>query len=334
VNAEADLEVRVRRSVNEAEWNSFAKASTGNSLFQTTFFGDRLVELFGWDRLYFEVVDRPTDEVVGTLAAFEGRPGSGGSFVRGIANRVRRVRPRVHWHGQPVVLSGYDSPVVIRALLLRIGELCDELSLGGVDGSALADGVSIPRGWNATDWATYHIDVNRPEEEVWTSLSRTARKAVRRAEKQSISVRRVRDVDELEDHYSFATKVKAEVGQKLIGFRDFETMWRHIRGPGIFETFVAEIDGRAAAGISVWGHGDTITEIGAYVPRRSKEVGLNAGDALKWHIIRWACGQEFKLFDLAGFNPNPIDEKERLIDRFKAKWGGQRVDFKFVSRNG
>ena len=330
--AEADLYVRLRRSVNEAEWNSFARASTANSVFQTTFFGDRLVELFGWDRLYIEVVDRSANRVVGAVAAFVAKPGSSGSFIRGMANRVRRVRSRVQWHGQPSILPGYDPSSVTRILLDRIEERCEELSLGGVDGSQVVPGVLLPDGWTATEWATFHVDVNRPEEEVWASLGKTARKAVRRAEKQSISVRRIKDLAELEDYYRFAVDVRAETDRQLIGFKDFETMWRHLRGPGIYETFVALVNGRRAAGLSVWGHGDMVTELGAFVPQWSKDAGLNAGDALKWNIIRWACKQEIKTYDLAGFNPDPIDEKERLITRFKAKWGGQRVDFQFVSK--
>ena len=34
-----------------------------------------------------------------------------------------------------------------------------------------------------------------------------------------------------------------------------------------------------------------------------------------------------RYYDLAGFNPNPISEKERGIEKFKRKWGGKKYDY-------
>ena len=329
---ERNLIVRTSTSVVEDDWNSFVRYSTSNGVFQTTFYGDRLLELFGWERLYIEVADQSSGEVVGSLVVYFVSAESGGSFIRGVLNKVRSVQPRLQWFGQPTILPGENSLLISQMLIERVGEVCSERSLGGVSASETAVGVELPVGWHSSPWATYHVNVDRPEEELWMSLGKTARKAVRKAEKQGISVRRVNDITDLEDYYSWAEDVKAESHQGLLGFRDFETMWRHLRGQGIFETFVGEVDGRRAAGLSIWGHGDTITELGAFVPEWSKDAGLNAGDAVKWNIMQWACGEEIRTFDLAGFNPDPIDDKERLIGRFKAKWGGERVDYGYVSR--
>jgi hypothetical protein len=331
MSSDCDLSIRVSSSVSDVDWNAFALHSTSNGVFQTTFYGDRLIELFGWERLFIEVFDSSSQDVVGSLVIYVVPSESGGSLIRGIVNLVRRVQPRLQWFGQPTILPGRDPLLISRMLIERAGEVCSERSLGGVSASEAAVGVEVPTGWRSTPWGTYHVNVDRSEDELWMSLGKTARKAVRKAEKQSISVRRIADVAELEHYYSFAEDVRAETDKSLLGFTDIETMWRHLRTRGIFETFVAEVDGRYASGLSIWGHGGIITEIGAFVPNWSKDARLNAGDAVKWHIMKWACAREINIYDLAGFNPDPVDEKERLISRFKTKWGGERVDYQYVS---
>jgi lipid II:glycine glycyltransferase (peptidoglycan interpeptide bridge formation enzyme) len=54
-------------------------------------------------------------------------------------------------------------------------------------------------------------------------------------------------------------------------------------------------------------------------------------DLLKWSIMQWACEQGNVSFDLGGVNPEPVDEKELNIRRFKEKWSGAYSEYLLVS---
>ena len=56
------------------------------------------------------------------------------------------------------------------------------------------------------------------------------------------------------------------------------------------------------------------------------EEKLYSQDLMKWKIIEWGIENKQKYFDLTGFNPNPISEKEKGILRYKKKWGGKKYN--------
>jgi len=57
------------------------------------------------------------------------------------------------------------------------------------------------------------------------------------------------------------------------------------------------------------------------------EEKLYAQDLIKWKIIEWGVKNKMKYYNLVGFNPNPISQKEIGVKRYKEKWGGKTVYF-------
>ena len=52
---------------------------------------------------------------------------------------------------------------------------------------------------------------------------------------------------------------------------------------------------------------------------------LYSQDLIKWEIIRWSKKNNCKYLDLTGASPNPLNEKESGILRYKKKWGGKQI---------
>ncbi len=149
--------------------------------------------------------------------------------------------------------------------------------------------------------------------------------------RDKISVRKIETLDELRAYYDFVEECSKRYGKKVYGFDDFGTMWKYLRGAGTFETFVAEHDGKMIAGLSVWGSNGKLCEIGSFQSQDAYERKLFGPDLLKWTIMQWACEQDHVSFDLGGVNPEPVDEKELNIRRFKEKWGGEYSEYLIVS---
>ncbi len=187
-----------------------------------------------------------------------------------------------------------------------------------------------PRSWRTRRWATLKLDLRPGPEALREGFKPAARKAIARAERDGITVRRIESLEELERYYRFAEDCSRRYGKRLYGFRDFSTIWELIRPVGVFETFAAEHRGETIAGLSVWGCGKSIGELGSFQSERSFREKLYGPDLVKWELIRWACAAGLESYDLAGINPQPASEKESGIRRFKEKWGGAWEEYLLV----
>ena len=63
------------------------------------------------------------------------------------------------------------------------------------------------------------------------------------------------------------------------------------------------------------------------------ESGIYGQDLLKWRLMQWGREHGFRVYDLMGVNPHSTDPKERGIFQFKAKWGGDLVEFPVFSKS-
>ena len=327
--------------VDADEWNRLVRESGSGSIEHTTMWADRLCELLECDPYYFTAYSTDTGEPAALLLGFDVRSaaarGEPFSPIRWARERARRLTGRARrfaWYGVPVTLAPEARGGAVEALLEEVARLCRETGIGSVGESPVQAGTRLPAGWRGRPWATFLVDLTpSEEEELWAGLKGSGRKAVRRARSDGVTVERVDSLDGLRDYYAFIERCAEEQGRRTLGFRDFETMWRHFRGPAIFETFAARHHGEPVTGLSVWGYGSRIAEIGSFTSERANAERLYGGDLIKWEIMRWGHAAGLETFDLSGFNPEPADSKERGIRQFKEKWGGQRVDYLYASWN-
>lgn len=218
-------------------------------------------------------------------------------------------------------------------LLPEIDRFCRMNQIPAVAPSEIpiSPGVSIPADWERGHWATFLVDLQQSEDALWRKLKKTARKAIRDAQKNGIVVRQISSLEDLRAYHDFARKCALRYRKRLHDFVDFETMWRHFRSNAIFETFVAEKDGVRLAGLSVWGYHGIISELGSFQSEQSFNEKLYGSDLIKWEVLRWGSRQGYRVFDLAGVNPEPQSPKERGIRQFKEKWGGRYQPYWIVS---
>ncbi|OGF99378.1 MAG: hypothetical protein A2Z86_06205 [Candidatus Glassbacteria bacterium GWA2_58_10] len=304
---------------------SLLLGSTGSlALYQTSHWAARQEELQSFKPAYITVEDQ--DQAVLRLTVFASDPfklRGARNIAHGLYHALRSgKRGSLLWHGQPVAFTGAEESAY-RALAQAVDGFAAERSLRVSAGEWPLDmAAALPERWKRKKWATLKVELTPEPEEIFAGFKSSARKAIKKAQQDGITVRRVADLVELEQYYHFAAECARRYHKSLIGFRDFSSMWQYLRPNGIYETFIAEHDGEMIAGLSVWGYGDCIGEVGSFQSGRSFREKLYGPDLIKWEMLRWACGRNLKIFDLAGINPEPRDEKEKNIRRFKEKWGG------------
>ncbi len=315
---------------SEPGWDASIAAGTCGllTLYHTTAWAERMRDLLGYQPLFITVAEGGTPIL--RLLALVCRPQS----IRGFGNIARHVVPAA-WRGRIGSLMWYGEPVVVgeasqehyRDLALSLDREARRRWLRVSAGNwPTAHEVELTAGWTTRRWGTLQVDLTRSKENLLVAVKSSARKAVRRAEREGIEVRRVASLDQLRSYYSFATRCARRYDKRMHGFEDFQSMWEHIRPNGWFETFVAEHEGEMIAGLSVWGHGDSIGELGSFQSERSFADKLYGPDLIKWEILQWGHDQGLRQLDLGGVNPAP-EGKEVGIRQFKEKWGGVYYEY-------
>ena len=201
---------------------------------------------------------------------------------------------------------------------------------------------SVPNGWShpiysgnpsimkkkfqAIDWGTYLIDLTLPTDELYNNIDKSSgRKNIERSKKRGVEVEQITE-DTLDDFFDLVLKTRNFSEDEEHERRVLHLRWNLFKPLG-FSGFLAKKSGIIVGGLlfsHVNGH---IIEAGVARSLEDTKENLYSQDLIKWKIIEWGSQNNMKFFNLAGFNPNPQSEKEKGIQKYKKKWGGEPYYF-------
>ena len=177
------------------------------------------------------------------------------------------------------------------------------------------------------DWGTYLIDLTKSTDELYQNIDKNSgRKNIERSEKRGVEIEQMTE-NTLDDYFNLVLKSRNfsvdddEHERKVLHMR-----WNIFKPLG-FSGFLAKKSDVLVGGIifsHVNGH---IIEAGVARSLEDTKNNLYSQDLIKWKIIEWGSKNNMKFFNLAGFNPNPKSEKEKGIQKYKKKWGGDTYYF-------
>jgi CelD/BcsL family acetyltransferase involved in cellulose biosynthesis len=142
--------------------------------------------------------------------------------------------------------------------------------------------------------------------------------AVNRAEREGVSVRDARGLDDVRDWYALYLETMREVVVPPRPLRLFEAMWRELVPRGLMRLHLAERAGQVIAGSIVLSLNRTAFY--AFNGRRRRELGLRPNDMLQWVAIHEAARAGADRYDLG-----EVVEGDTGLADFKRKWGAQEV---------
>jgi lipid II:glycine glycyltransferase (peptidoglycan interpeptide bridge formation enzyme) len=190
-------------------------------------------------------------------------------------------------------------------------------------------------GYRVTTHATFLVDLQVAQNELWEGVDRSVRKNVRKCEKSAASVHLIRHADEFR-HLFYATYRESEnqAGRHCVPFSSFAPLMGPLLRPQ-YDFFVAcSDDGVPLATLGVYYHDGTATEMASTLTQFALKEKIPAQDLLHWEVLKHAKSRGMHTFDLAGVNPNPVSPKEVGILRFKGKWGGTSRQFLTYTYDG
>ena len=307
------LEVQDLRPSLEAEYDDFVRRSPAALISYSLRYRDFLVELLGAEPQY--AVALQDGRVVGVLPLLG---------LDGPMGRVLNSLPYFGSNGGPLTAD----PEAERALLTWYSAAAGDPAVAAstVIENPLSARSSKPA-HDLTDLRIGHVtslvDEHGPREDILASLEGSARRNVNKALRVGVKV--TTENDDLDVLQSLHVRSMSAIGAQVKSPEFFAALGRHFRPGEDFDVYVARVDGEAVAALLVFYCGRSVDY---YVPATSPEHRqLQPLAAILHQAMTHASHRGFEHWNWGGSWPS-----HESLQRFKAKWGGVRTEYRYWTK--
>ena len=330
------MRVDIYNDVEPEWWNQLIEQSGHGSIYQTYHWNAFYREFAGYDLKFLVCHDRDSNPAgllvvkVGAVGHLHFLERTLGAIAQAL---LKRAYPAHSWEYGPVLLAPREQwNAVASALLREVRKLRGTISRCNVPLEVSSDGLEGLRGMlQVSEWGTYVIDLERSEEELWEGLKSTGRKAGRRAEREGSTVRTLQGEEDQIAYQQFRDACMKRRGSRSFSVNQTTIRNRWLSQIAAEDIYVAEFEGQMISSLVILRFGGWVHELAAHQSQMAHDRKLYGGDMIKWEVIRRESAEGATAYDLCGVNPEPATPKEQDIDRFKKKWGGERVLFPVFS---
>lgn len=177
--------------------------------------------------------------------------------------------------------------------------------------------------------STVTLDLSPPLETILSSLNQKGRHALRRAERDGVTIQRVETSDEnCEQFYQLLSETAAG-SFRIRSKQYYRTYWQRYSAANQGQLFFAYVDNKIVAGAYAITFGTKSTyKDGASIRER---VVYGASHLLQWEVIQWAKEKGSLIHDLCGTPPSDQIKNEQHpyygIGRFKTSFNKEVTDY-------
>jgi len=177
--------------------------------------------------------------------------------------------------------------------------------------------------------STIKIDLSPDIDTIIANLNQKGRHAIRRAERDGVTIKRVETNDENSREFFNLLTETAAGSFGIRQYNYYHEFWRRYAEAGLGQMFFAYVEGQvvSAAFAMVFGEKSTYKD-GASVRQRTV---YGASHLLQWHVIQWAKEQGSLEHDLLGAPPSSHinDESHPFygFGRFKSSFNKEVTDY-------
>lgn len=182
-------------------------------------------------------------------------------------------------------------------------------------------------------WATFLINFKGlTSDDIWNKFDNSVRKNVKKCDELDVVVKRIND-EEIDKYYlPILAEHRKRMGFEMPFVYPQQQLWSKFKNEGVIsETFVAFRNEVPISGLGVLATGGKIKEFAVAQSEVVFTDKIPAQDLIKWEIVKWGIEQKEDSYDLSGVSPNPTDDKEKGIRKFKEKFAGDYYEYMVVN---
>lgn len=320
----------ITNSVNEDEWNSTLLQNNESFSYQTTSRIEEYKDAYDSEPLFISIRNS-NSKLVGQLAASIHRKYLL-SDISGISKSIvsKLKLASIKWYYGPVIHDNENREEILSCILDALNKIGKNKKISLINGSSppskkpILESICKKYGFSIQKWSTYFIDLNQNMDDLYASLDKKTRYDIRKSEKNELSFEIPDDLASIKEYAKIKIKSKKDSGLPIKDKQLFpEEHFKQIKN-GYERLFLVRYHKEVIAGLIAGTFNKNVVQASIAVQSRRD---LLPGIFLTWNAIKWCNKMKFSTFDMGGFNPDAVSEKEKAIDFFKSKWGGEKVDF-------
>ncbi len=272
----------------------------------------------GWAPTY--LVAKRGDRVAGAIMYMTKRlPGTGLSIMYGQKGPLWEAGDRETFYSLLARLR--DDARLKKAIFLRIDPNMPEEMIACDDPFASCGFIHLDHRWSF--WNSprdvYRIDLKGAanENELFDLLDRDARRCVRKAYKEKVSIRPADSIEELRTFYDIFKDFSVSKGFMSRGLAYQERLWKEFISRGNGRLFLAIYEGRIIGGLICLIFGRKCLAMHMGTPYTYQK--LQTYYAYVWESIKWAWQEGCEWYSFRGVGTTPTQEA------FKRKFGPRVV---------
>jgi len=177
--------------------------------------------------------------------------------------------------------------------------------------------------------STITLAISDPLEIILTNLPQKGRYAIKRAERDGVTVKLVETTD---SNCQRMYDLLGETAEGQFGIRSYDyyrSFWQRFSATGSGQLFFAYVDGKVVAGAYAMAYGTKSTYKDGASSRQRTAYG--ASHLLQWHVITWAKENGSILHDFCGAPPsdeiNNPQHKHHGVGLFKTAFNKTVIDY-------
>lgn len=179
------------------------------------------------------------------------------------------------------------------------------------------------------NFSTVTVDLTPPLEEVLAGLHQKGRHAIKRAQRDGVTIRRVEATEAHCRTFYDLLAATAEGSFRIRNYDYYKSFWQRYADAGLGQLFFADYDGQVVAGAFAISFGAKSTyKDGASIRERT---AYGASHLLQWDVMCWAKEKGSLLHDLCGAPPSARIKDETHphygIGRFKTSFNKDVTDY-------
>ena len=242
---------------------------------------------------------------------------------------LRRFTTRAVVYGSVLCAPGAEGQEALAKLLhtykheVKGGPLFTELR--NLSDLSAVQPVLQDSGFGHEGHLNFLIDLERPTEEIWSSVDGNVRTNVRKARRKGVVVEEVSSLDEVPAAYAVLASVYEHIQVPLAPLSLFESAFEVLHPRGMIKLFKARVEDTCDVCIGVAIRLLYKDVIYAWYAGTIRDYAKDkANDLLNWHVLEWGARNGFKCFDFGGAGKPDQDYGPRS---FKAKFNGTLVNY-------
>jgi|JI10StandDraft_1071094.scaffolds.fasta_scaffold15610_7 lipid II:glycine glycyltransferase (peptidoglycan interpeptide bridge formation enzyme) len=313
-----DMEIRFATDTEIENWNQKVLANPdGGNVFQGVEFAAQK-QLSGWTPRYvmagnvaLTILEK---SVMGLGKLWYLPKGPGVKTIVGLGNMLSELKQFAHANGVFVVKVEPELTKTDDAL-----KAARELDLVKVTPIQ-------------PNYSTVLIDLSPDLDAIMANLNQKGRHAIRRAERDGVTVERADRTDEnYRTFYDLLTKTADGQGfsSSIRPYEYYKAFWERYTAAGYGQLFLARFNDEVVAGAFAMVYGEKSTYKDGASVRVDGAYGIT--HLVQWNVIQWAKESGSKVHDLCGTPPSDQinDESHRWygVGRFKTSFNKQVTDY-------